>query len=147
MTLQEILAAKGNAVFTISPHATLQEAAHILLKFRVGALLVFENEGERAIERMLGILSERDLLWSCATSPGTLDQVKVSAVMSSPVITGTPEDTVEQVMGLMTRERKRHLPVAAGGQLLGMISIGDLVKCQHDQMAMENRFMKDYISR
>ena len=147
MTLQDILTAKGNAVFTISPHATLQEAAGVLLKYRVGALLVFETEGERAIERMLGILSERDLLWSCATSPGTLDQVKVSTVMSSPVITGTPEDRIEHVMGLMTRERKRHLPVAAGGRLLGMISIGDLVKWQHDQMALENRFMKDYISR
>ncbi len=147
MILREILAAKGDAVFTISPHATLQDAAHALLKYRVGALLVFESEAERAAERMLGILSERDLLWSCATSPGTLHEVKVSAVMSSPVITGTPEDRVEHVMGLMTRERKRHLPVVADGRLLGMISIGDLVKWQHDQMAMENRFMKDYISR
>jgi CBS domain-containing protein len=144
--LRDILAAKGSAVFTISPHATLQEAAQILLKYRVGALLVFESEGERAAQRMLGILSERDLLWSCATSPGTLDQVKVSAVMSSPVITGTPDDRIDHVMGLMTRERKRHLPVLCDGQLLGMISIGDLVKWQHDQMAIENRFMKDYIS-
>ncbi len=146
MMLREILAAKGDAVFSISPHATLQDAAQTLVQFGVGALLVFENDGERAADRILGIISERDLLRSCAASPGTLHQVKVSEVMSSPVVTGTPEDRVEHVMGLMTRERKRHLPVVAQGRLVGMISIGDLVKWQHDQLAIENRFMKDYIS-
>jgi CBS domain-containing protein len=144
--LREILAVKGDAIFSISPHATLQDAAKTLVQCRVGALLVFENDGERAADQILGIISERDLLRSCAANPGTLEQVKVSEVMSSPVITGTPEDRVEHVMGLMTRERKRHLPVVAQGRLVGIISIGDLVKWQHDQLAIENRFMKDYIS-
>ena len=62
-------------------------------------------------------------------------------------MTGTPDDEVEQVMGLMTTRRIRHLPVLFEGRLAGMISIGDVVKAQHDRLAMENQFMKDYIGR
>jgi CBS domain-containing protein len=66
--------------------------------------------------------------------------------MTATLVTGLPDDEVEQVMGLMTTRRIRHLPVLAAGQLAGMISIGDVVKAQHDSLALENRFMKDYIS-
>jgi CBS domain-containing protein len=69
----------------------------------------------------------------------------VADVMSTNLITGVPGDAIENVMGLMTTKRIRHLPVVAEGRLIGIISIGDVVKAQHDHLAMENRFMKDYI--
>ena len=65
--------------------------------------------------------------------------------MSTKVITGTPADIVENVMGLMTKNRIRHLPVVVEGRLVGMVSIGDVVKAQHDRLAMENQALKDYI--
>jgi CBS domain-containing protein len=146
MKLQEILAAKGSTVYTISPTATLHVAAQTLVGYRVGALLVFEDGTDHTADRILGIVSERDLLRSWAADAACLERIRVAEVMSHPVVTGTPDDRVEDVMGLMTRERKRHLPVVAGGRLVGIVSIGDVVKCQHDQLALENRFMKDYIS-
>ncbi len=69
------------------------------------------------------------------------------SLRSSPAERSLPTDTVDQVMGLMTEKRIRHVPVLLEGQLVGIISIGDLVKAQHDRLAMENRFMKEYISR
>ena len=76
-----------------------------------------------------------------------LMDTKVVDVMTTEVITGSPGDTVEQIMGLMTNKRIRHLPVLSEGRLLGIVSIGDLVKAQLDDLATENRFMKDYIRR
>ncbi len=74
-----------------------------------------------------------------------LAAVEVTTIMSSPLITASPNDSIDQVMGLMTDKRIRHVPVLSEGRLMGIISIGDLVKFQHDRLAMENRFMKDYI--
>ncbi len=81
----------------------------------------------------------------CVAGSRPLAEVKVGEAMSTTLITGTPDDEVEEVMGLMTTHRIRHLPVLCEGRLAGMISIGDVVKAQHDRLAMENRFMKDYI--
>jgi CBS domain-containing protein len=146
MTLREILAAKGNEVFTIAPDASLRETAQRLVERRVGALVVFEPGHELRADEMRGIISERDLLRTCANQGASLDEVRVADVMSPRVITGSPDDRVEDVMGLMTQRRMRHLPVVSDGRLVGMVSIGDVVKSQHDLLAMENRFMKDYIS-
>ena len=109
------------------------------------------------------MFSERDLLHLHAEAKCAPDDAKTSAaslagvcrlmdtkivdVMTTEVITGSPGDTVEQIMGLMTNKRIRHLPVLSEGRLLGIVSIGDLVKAQLDDLAIENRFMKDYIRR
>ncbi len=145
MQLREILAIKGSAVHTITPQATLREAAGKLIEHRVGALLVLEDGHQGLASEIRGILSERDLLWACADPKASLEVLHVADAMSHPVITGTPEDRLEDVMGLMTNQRKRHLPVVGEGRLLGIVSIGDLVKAHHDQLALEHRFMKDYI--
>jgi len=106
MKLREILAAKGSTVYSISPRATLHEAAKTLVKYRVGALLVMEEGAAATADQILGIISERDLLRSCAADAATLDKSTVADAMTSPVVTGCPDDHVEHVMGLMTRERK-----------------------------------------
>jgi CBS domain-containing protein len=156
MLLQDILTAKGSAVYKIAPERTLAEAVQALIEHHIGSLLVclLDDAGE---ERLVGIITERDLLLAHAgrkplvkmsrTAAGAcaLLQCTVAELMSTDVVTGAPEDPVEQVMGLMTTRRIRHLPVLAEGRVVGIVSIGDVVKAQHDRLAMENRYMKDYI--
>jgi CBS domain-containing protein len=146
MKLQEILLAKGSTVYSISPEATLQDVVGTLVERRVGSLLVFRPNASGEDEPV-GIITERDILHACAAGNRALGDVKVSDAMTTTLVTGSPDDEVEMVMGLMTTHRIRHLPVLCEGRLAGMISIGDVVKAQHDRLAMENRFMKDYIQR
>lgn len=145
MTLREILAVKGNAVLATTADATLRSVAKELIHHRIGALLVFDRDSQGRTEQLLGIITERDLLRVCAANDTPLERIRVAEVMSTNLIKATPDDSVDAVMGLMTRERIRHLPVVAEGKVVGVISIGDVVKWQHDHLAIENRFMKDYI--
>ena len=144
MILQDILTAKGTHVFTIHPDATLDHVAHDMVKHNVGALVVCTRECPGG-ERLAGIVTERDLLRVWAAGQSDLAAVKVHTVMTTKLITATPESPVEDVMGLMTDHRIRHLPVLAEGRLVGIVSIGDVVKAQHDRLAMENRFMRSFI--
>lgn len=143
MTLQDILLSKGGAVYTIGPDATLDEASKQLVKYRVGALLV--SDAAAAEPKIIGIITERDLLYAQASGKGSFSELLVGDVMTAEVILGSPDDSIDSVMVLMTTKRIRHLPVVSEGQLAGIISIGDLVKAQMHRLAMENRFMKDYI--
>lgn len=144
MMLQEILKAKGTTVYTVEPDVLLQEAVALLNEHNVGALLVCERDST-AGEQLLGIITERDVLHICARGTSSLVEVKVREVMSTGLVTGTPEDSVEDTMGLLTQRRIRHLPILSQGRLVGIVSIGDVVKAQHDRLAMENQFMKNYI--
>jgi CBS domain-containing protein len=143
MTLGDILSTKGGSVYGIEPGATVREAAKQLHRNRVGALLVFAAP---CAGPLLGIVSERDVLRAVAVGGNTLDTQTVSEIMTTALVTAAPGDRVEDVMGLMTARRIRHLPVLDQGRLVGIVSIGDLVKSQHDRMAIENRFMKDYFT-
>jgi CBS domain-containing protein len=154
MLLQDILKAKGSVVYSIGPDETVGNAVRELVLRRVGALLVCQKD-EKGFDRPLGILSERDLLLAHAEEhdPGgntaagkcPLMSRKVAELMTTDVIVVAPGDTVEQTMGLMTTKRIRHLPVVSEGRVVGIVSIGDIVKAQLDSLAVENRFMKDYI--
>ena len=143
MTLQDILLGKGGAVYTIGPKATLDEASKQLVKYRVGALLVVDSDTPEP--KTIGIITERDLLYAQVSGKGSFTELHVSDMMTAELITGSPDDSLDSVMALMTTKRIRHLPVISEGQLIGMISIGDLVKAQMHRLAIENRFMKDYI--
>ena len=143
MILKNILSAKGSTVHCIEADATLHEAVQKLVEHNVGSLLIVEEDAEG--KRPVGIVTERDLLRYCASGECKLERAKVSDVMSTELITASPDDRVDQIMGVMTQKRIRHLPVCEKGRLVGMISIGDVVKAQHDRLAVDNRFMKDYI--
>jgi CBS domain-containing protein len=145
MTIHDILQLKGTSVFTTLPSATLQEVTEELVRRNIGALLVCIREAESG-EQVLGIVSERDILHVCASRRGPLTAIAVSEVMSKQLFTAAPTDSVEDVMGLMTQRRIRHVPVMQSGRLVGLVSIGDIVKNQHDRLAMENQFMKKYIA-
>ena len=141
--MQDILSAKGTEVLSIAPQATLADVVQKLVKFNCGSLVVCENED---CSHMVGIVTERDILRACAAGKKELDNVRVEDVMTRNLVTGGPQDSIQYAMGVMTERRVRHLPIVdEDNRLLGMISIGDLVKHQHDQLSMENHYLKTYI--
>jgi CBS domain-containing protein len=141
MTLHDILRAKGSLVHSIAPEATLEDVLQRLTRFNVGSLVVCDADSN-----LVGIITERDILRACAAHRGPLDQLHVKDSMTTELVTASPEDSVEDTMGLMTQHRKRHLPILSDNKLVGLISIGDVVKAQHDSLSMENHFLKTYIN-
>ena len=139
MNLWDILNQKGRAVYTASPRGTLAEAVQMMVEQNCGSLVICENE------TMVGILSERDILRSIAAAGKPLEDVLISERMTRDVITGLPTDDLNKIMGVMTQHRIRHLPVLENGRVIGLISIGDIVKAQHEQLAVENHFLMSYI--
>jgi CBS domain-containing protein len=139
MRLLEILNAKGHDVFSTTPETTVQDVVNHLVEHNCGSLVVLEGE------KLVGIVTERDVLRACAKDPTGFLSASVAECMTAELQTGTPQDKVDDVMGVMTRQRIRHLPVLDESALVGVISIGDLVKAQHDQLSVENHHLKSYI--
>ena len=139
MKLGDILQAKGTNVFTISPRATLAEAASAMVEHNCGSLVVCERD------KVVGIITERDILRACATQDRPLTDVWVEERMTRDVITGSANDKINDVMGWMTDMRIRHLPVLDKGKLSGLVSIGDVVKAEHSLLSVENQYLKNYI--
>ncbi len=120
--IEEILQEKGRKVFSVRPTATMREALKLMATNKIGAVLVLEGS------KILGIFSERDCVQNLAElSDCSLDAV-ITDFMSSPVYYITPDQTLDDCMALMTSKRLRHLPVMEGEELVGLISIGDVVK-------------------
>jgi CBS domain-containing protein len=141
-TLRDILRSKGSEVYSISPDATLKEVVAQLIEHNCGSLLVQDPNGDPSI---IGIITERDILRASAANQKSFDEIRVADVMSADVITGSSKACISSVMGLLTENRIRHLPVVEDNELKGMISIGDVVKAQYDELAMENHYLKNYI--
>lgn len=140
MTIATILMEKGHAVVTIEATARLADAVGLLDAKGIGALLVMEGQ------QVAGVLSERDVVRALARGGAESLGQPVSALMSAPVVTVAPTDSVESAMAVMTERRFRHLPVVEGGALVGIVSIGDLVKCRIDEACREAAALKDYIA-
>ena len=140
MRIAEILGEKGIEVHTALPWITVADANRRLADADVGALIVCDAE-----RRIRGILSERDIVRGLAKrGPAVLDE-KVEAVMTHDVHTCAPQETVARAMALMTRFRYRHLPVVDHGKLVGIISIGDLVKHRVNEMELETGVLRDRV--
>ncbi|MGQ4809369.1 Inosine-5'-monophosphate dehydrogenase [Candidatus Entotheonellaceae bacterium PAL068K] len=127
MNIQSILAIKGTHVVTIHPQQSIREALTTLVTHNIGALVVVNNVG-----LPVGILSERDIILTAATNEAVFSQ-SVGSIMTREVVTGVPEDDLEAVAHTMTEKRIRHIPVVEQERLLGIVSIGDIVKAQRDQ--------------
>jgi CBS domain-containing protein len=145
MLVHEILETKGHAVSTIGPDATLAEVASTFVKFKIGSLLICQHD-EQGEMQLLGIVTERDILYQFASAPEHSANIPVCEIMTKEILSASPDDNVDELFGVFTTRRIRHLPVLRDGRLIGIVSIGDIVKAQHDRLAMENRFMKDYIA-
>jgi|SRR4051812_13892261 len=144
MTLRDILHNKGHQVHSIESSATLEDVVQKLVRHNCGSLVVYDVHSPSS-GRMAGIVTERDILRACAQRSGALADISVGDAMTTNVVIGSPVDSVENTMGLMTEMRIRHLPVIEDGQLLGLVSIGDVVKWQHDHLTMENHYLKSYL--
>jgi CBS domain-containing protein len=141
MTVKTILAAKGGEVITIDPTATIAAAAHLLSERRIGAVLVLGPD-----HHVTGILSERDIVRALAKrGPSALDE-SVGQVMTRKVATCDPSDSIGEIMEQMTAGKFRHVPVLEQGRLVGIISIGDVVKHRLGEMERESAAMREYIA-
>ena len=140
MTIACILKSKGGAVVTIAADAPLKEAVRLLVEHRIGAVLAVRDG---AIE---GVVSERDVVRALHHHGHDVLEQPVAAVMTSPVVTVTPCDCTEAALGIMSERRFRHLPVLEDGRLIGIVSIGDLVKQRIDEATREAAMLKDYIT-
>jgi CBS domain-containing protein len=140
MTLRDILKVKGSQMYTVGPDQSVHDAVMVLMQYRVGALLVQDAQG-----KPLGIISERDVLRECLDRSGELPSIPVREAMTKDLIIGLPDDEIRYTMGIMTKNRIRHLPVMDGGRVVGMVSIGDVVKTTLDETEYENHYLREYI--
>lgn len=138
MTVAAILRSKGSKVATTRPEVTVAAAVKRLRMENIGALVVSEDG-----EHILGIISERDIILALAHSGADLLGRPVAEVMTRDVRTCRPEDSVRDLMAVMTRYRIRHLPVVEQGRLCGIISIGDVVKKRLEEVELERDVMRD----
>jgi CBS domain-containing protein len=137
--IADILAEKGDVVLRIDADASVIEAVRRMVQFNVGSLLV-TDEG-----RDVGIFTERDYLRR-VTLEGRTEDAPLRDVLSAPLIVAAPETTVEECMALMTDRRVRHVPVVDNGRVIGLVSIGDLVKFRSRQQSFELQFLTEYIT-
>ena len=138
MKVAAILKAKGTYVETTPPETSLYSIIWNLKLKRIGAFVVSQDGST-----VLGIVSERDIVYGLAEHGPKLLALPVSEVMTSQVVTCTPEDNVTAIMARMTRYRVRHLPVVQDGKLAGIVSIGDVIKYRLDELEMEANILRE----
>ncbi len=142
MRITDVLRHKGDLVMTIRPDALVRDLLAQLAQLKIGALIV--SEGGSSIA---GIVSERDVVRRMHTDGAALLDERVSQIMTSDVVTCAPGDSVDDLMALMTERRFRHVPVVdAGGSLVGIVSIGDVVKNRIDELQLERDQLTAYIN-
>lgn len=134
-TISQVLERKGRVVYSIAPSALVIEAVKMMAEKRVGALLVLDNG------KLKGVISEQDYTRKIVLHDRQPENLRVDEAMTSPVMTTKPDQTIQEGMAVMTEKRIRHLPVMEGGELVGLVSIGDLVK----EVISEQQFMIDQL--
>ncbi len=141
MSVAAVLRGKPDRLIGLDETRSLADAAQLLTRERIGALIVRNTAGD-----MIGILSERDIVRAIAKDGAAVIERPVSSIMTRDVICVTAEDDVSEVMSLMTAKRFRHLPVKRGEKLIGMISIGDVVKQRVEEAEGEAQQLRQYIA-
>jgi CBS domain-containing protein len=137
--ISAILDRKGREVATATPSMSIADVVAALAEHDVGALVVLEGD------RVAGVISERDVVRRLATSGG-LEGVRVEEVMTAPALTCAPSATVHELMATMTEQRIRHLPVVEAGRLVGIVSIGDVVKWRIDELRTQTEQLEGYVT-
>lgn len=141
MIVRTILKSKSSGdIATIVPGQKVADAAKLLEQWRIGALVVVDDQ-----RALAGILSERDIVRGLSRHGPTVLEMKVADLMTANVLTCTPEESIEDVMSTMTANRIRHLPVLEGGRLAGIITIGDVVKARLEETAMQVDSLREYV--
>jgi CBS domain-containing protein len=141
MKVKEILRNKPAKVITITGDQSLLDAGKLLTEYNIGAVIVVDDNGEP-----VGILSERDIVRKLADLKEDALNLQVQDAMTRDIIIGVPDDDLSHVSGIMTNRRIRHLPIIDGKKLVGMVSIGDVVKAQLDHVEVEAHVLRQYIT-
>ncbi|MFO1102415.1 MAG: CBS domain-containing protein [Methylocystis sp.] len=142
MTIANILAEKGREVVTASADTTLQEAAQLMMQYRIGAIVILDDIG-----RLMGLIAERDIVSAVALNGSEAMTQPISSFMQHHPEPAREEDAVENTMRVMTVERRRHIPVVREARLVGLVSIGDVVKYRIRVIEEEHRSMREYIAQ
>jgi CBS domain-containing protein len=140
MKIRQILDEKGPEVVTVSPGASVMDALQLLVAREIGSLVVLDEE-----EEVLGIITERDILGLASRDPAAIRRDTVESLMTDDLIVALSTDDVQFVMDTMTRNRVRHLPVIDDEELVGIISIGDVVNAIRKEMERENNHLREYV--
>jgi CBS domain-containing protein len=140
MNVRDILQEKGKTLITVGRHETLLAASRRLKEHNIGVLLVMDDDG-----LPVGILSERDIVRQFAQHGGACEDVPVEEAMTEDPIVGVPDDAVERVAGIMTGQHIRHLPIIEGGELIGLVSIRDVVEGQLKKSEARIRTLQTYL--
>ena len=141
MQVDTILQSKGGAVYTVAAHAPIADAVEILNKHRIGAVVVLADSGAVA-----GILSERDVVRHLGDDPAGLLKRAVSEIMTTRVVTCARMTPIADLMEQMTTHRIRHIPIVEDGELVGIVSIGDVVKRKIEETEQEALALREYIA-
>lgn len=141
MKVKDILAVKGSRVVTVERSTPVLDAMAIFSANRVGSLLVVDKD-----EKILGIIAARDVLMAVIKHLEQIKTLPVDQIMTTNIIVGTEDDTIDYLQAIMTENRIRHVPIIEGGQLKGLVSIGDVVKALMKEKDVENKYLKDYIA-
>ena len=140
MFVSDILSQKGGLVFSVTPGTTVAEVAKQLSVRRIGSVLILNDQSA-----VVGIVSERDLVRALATHGAKAMELETREIMTRDVVTCHPDDSIDEVMQTMTSGRFRHIPVVHHGELLGLVSIGDVVKARLEETEHEAEALKAYI--
>ena len=141
MRIADVLRTKGGAVATITPETSVSALLNELSLHNIGAMVVVSPDG------VVGIVSERDVVRKLHERGADVLRQPVSEIMTTMVATCTPGDTVDHLSALMTNKRVRHIPVVENNRLVGIVSIGDIVKQRMEELESEQRALHDYITR
>ena len=140
MLVSEVLDMKGRRVVTIDPEASVRDAVGRLVQHNVGSLPVVDAEG-----RLIGVVSERDVIRLIHREGESAAERRISTVMTCNPVTCRTDDLVDEVMGLMSERRIAKVPVVEDGALVGVVSVGDVIKVMYDKVSSENRHLMSYI--
>jgi len=138
--ISTILDGKGRDVYSISPESPLKQMADEMLTKKIGSLIVIAKDGS-----LVGIISERDFLNIVAKHTKDWEDISVSNVMTTEVITANPEDTLEKVMSIMTQQHIRHIPIMDNNKIVGLLALGDIINALLDKSLFQNELLKRYI--
>ena len=140
MLVSDILSAKSRPLVTATVEMTIPEAMRLLLTHKISCLPVLSQA------KLVGIVSDKDIFALVHREPDTCRERKVWDIMTENVMTALPDDEIYQVAAIMTRHRFRHMPIVENDNVIGLVSIGDIVKAQLDSMSDENNYLRKYIS-
>ncbi len=140
MLVKDILQAKDRRLITVGPDATLKQAMELLLKNKISSLPVLDDD-----EKLIGIISDKDIFRKAYEDAPNFQTKTVGDCMSTNLIVGLPEDNLAYIAGVMTENRIRHVPIVERDRIIGLLSVGDIVKTQMEHIKVENRYLWQYI--